>query len=245
MSEETLLDETTSQENEQTPEPSAENVEAWYFSENVQGEGEAPDWFKSAKYKTVEDQAKAYNGLESKLGAFTGAPEDGYEVVLPEGMDIEIPEDDALLTGFNDWAKEAGLSQEAHSQLMNMYLENVIGSMPNREAEIEKIGKDAPERITALTQWARANLDDDTFSAVANIATTAEGFKALEAMRSLTREAQVSAPDQVKASSGMTEQKLMEMIADERYQSSPAYRAEVEQKFKDFYGTEPAKEIRA
>lgn len=78
MSEETILSEQeVAPEAEATTETteSTEVVsEGWMMAEDIKGEGDAPEWFKSNKYKTVADQAKAYASLESKLGAFTGSP---------------------------------------------------------------------------------------------------------------------------------------------------------------------------
>ena len=81
MSEETILSEqevapeaeATTEATTETTESTESVSEGWMMSEDVKGEGDAPEWFKSSKYKTVADQAKAYAGLESKLGAFTGA----------------------------------------------------------------------------------------------------------------------------------------------------------------------------
>lgn len=242
MSEETLLNEEVA--TEETAEAPVE-TEGWFLSEGVNGEGEQPEWFKSSKYKTVADQAQAYAGLESKLGSFTGAPENGYEVVIPEGMNVSIPDDDPMLSQFNEWAAKSGLSQDAHTELLGVYIENVLGSMPNIEDEVKRIGPDAQERISSMVSWGKANLDQKDFETMQSLATTAEGFQLLEKMRSMSRESQVSAPDQVKPTSSMSKEKLYEMIADERYETSSSYRAEVEQRFKDFFGTEPAKEIRA
>lgn len=218
--------------------------DGWYFSDGVKGDGETPEWFKSGKYNTVEDQAKAYLGLESKLGAFTGAPKDGYEVVLPDDMVMEIPDDDPLLNNFNDWANEAGLSQEAHSKLLGVYASSVMMQQPNIELEMKKLGNDAQQRITDMVDWGKGNLDEGEFATLQSMANTADGFKLLERMKSMTRETQVSAPDTAQPVNTVTQEALYELIGDERYSSSPSFRAEVDQKFKDFYGTEPAKTIR-
>ena len=64
-----------------------ENKPGYLFADGVVGEGDAPEWFKADKYKTVSDQAKAYVELESKFGGFKGAPKEGkYEV---EGFNFD------------------------------------------------------------------------------------------------------------------------------------------------------------
>jgi len=212
--------------------------------EGVAGEGETPEWFKSSKYATIADQAQAYNGLESKLGSFTGAPSDGYETVIPEGLNVEIPSDDPLMTNFNEWAQAAGLSQESHSELLGVYINNMLDSQPNMEDEMKKIGPDAGQRVSDMVQWARGTLDEGEFATLQTMATTSEGFQLLERMRSLSRETQVSAPDTAQPVNTMTKEALYDLMSDEKYQTSSAYRDQVKQKFDDFFGTGPAKTIR-
>jgi hypothetical protein len=42
----------------------------------------------------------------------------------------------------------------------------------------------------------------------------------------------------------MTQEKLYEMVADERYSTSPSFRKEVDNKFKEFFGAHPSAEVR-
>jgi len=74
MSESMLSTETgTSEESTATESTEVQSTFSW--SEGVNGEGEAPEYFKADKYKSVADQAKAYTELEKRFGGFTGAPE--------------------------------------------------------------------------------------------------------------------------------------------------------------------------
>jgi len=218
----------------------------WMLSEGVNGEGDTPDWFKAGKYKTVADQAQAYAGLESKLGGFTGAP-DEYTVALDEALGYQIPDDDPMLGDFNKWAKEAGLSQDSHTKLLNMYVENTAGQMENFsvEEEIKKIGDNSQQRIQDVTHWGQANLDANEYATLQEMATTADGFHLIEKLKQMSRETQVSAPDTAKPVDTMTEQKLYEMIGDKRYESNPSYRSEVEAKFRDYYGSAPANKVKS
>jgi hypothetical protein len=255
MSEETILSEqevapeveatTESVESTETTEATEVVNEGWMMSEDIKGEGDAPEWFKSNKYKTVADQAKAYAGLESKLGAFTGAPEDGYKVELPEGIDAEIDAEDPMLVNFNEWAAEAGLSQEKHTELMGIYVNGLLESQPAIDDEIKRMGKDAPQRINDYTSWARANFDESEFATIQGLATTAEGFNVLEKMRGMLRETVVSAPDNVKSVDNTTKEALYDLIKDPKYQESPEFRKDVEKKFADYFGTQPQNQVRS
>ena len=73
------------------PAEPAPDAAKWYLAEGVAGNGEPPEWFRADKYKTLDEQAKAYVELEKRFGAFTGAPKDGvYKINMPEGFVGEI-----------------------------------------------------------------------------------------------------------------------------------------------------------
>jgi len=243
LSEQEVVAETTTQSIEPT-ETTEVTAEGWMMSEEIKGEGEAPEWFKSSKYKSVADQAKAYAGLESKLGAFTGAPSDGYKVEMPEGIDAEIATDDPMLVNFNEWAAEAGLSQEKHTELMGIYMNGMLEAQPALDDEIKRIGKDAPQRINDFTAWARANFDEGEFEVMQGLATTADGFGILEKMRGMLRETDVAAPSSANSVDNTTKEALDEMVKDPRYVESPAFRNEVTKKFEDYYGKQAQSKVR-
>jgi hypothetical protein len=248
MSEETILSEQEVAPEAEATTESTETTEVvsegWMMSEDVKGEGDAPEWFKSSKYKTVADQAKAYAGLESKLGAFTGSPEDGYKVELPEGIDAEIDAEDPMLVNFNDWATEAGLSQEQHTKLMGIYVNGLVESQPAIDDEIKRMGKDAPQRINDFTSWAKANFDESEFETLQGLATTAEGFGILEKLRGMSRETDVAAPSTAQTVDSTTKDALYERVADPRNETSIAFRKETDKKFADFFGTQPQNQVR-
>lgn len=102
-----------------------QSTPSYYLSEDIAGKGDAPEWFKGDKYKTVADQAKGYSNLEkmhgeltNKFGSFVGAPEQ-YQVNAPEG--IELANDDPMLTSAIEWGKENNLSQGGMDSLLGLY----------------------------------------------------------------------------------------------------------------------------
>ena len=93
----------------------------YFLAEGIKGAGETPEWYKSDKYQSVAEQAKAYTELEKKFGGFKGAPKDGY--TAPEG----IESDDALLTELTEFAKDTNMSDEAFSRAWDLLSAQVTG----------------------------------------------------------------------------------------------------------------------
>jgi len=44
----------------------------YFLTDGIKGAGDRPEWYLSEKYKSVSDQAAAYNELSKKFGAFKG-----------------------------------------------------------------------------------------------------------------------------------------------------------------------------
>ena len=117
-------------------------------------------------------------------------------------------------------------------------------AQPSIEDEMKRMGKDASRRINDFTIWAKTVFNPDEFGVLEGLATTASGFGVLEKMRGMMRDFQISTSDNAKSVSSMTQEKLYEMVADERYSSSPSFRKEVDNKFKEFFGAHPTAEVR-
>jgi len=222
-----------------------------------EGDGSGDDdqsWFKKDKYKTVEDQAKAYVELEKKLGEkneLMGAPEDGaYNLTMPEGLAEagEVAADDPMLKSFIATAKELNLSQKAFDTILHSYIKSEYESIgTSREDEIKMLGDNADRRLDALAKWGEANLDTDTYQEFRMVASTAAGVRVLEATRAAGREHALNSVNesQQPSGSGMTAEKLKEMQSKKDEHGNrlmsvdPAYKKKVDQAYRDFYGDEP------
>ena len=223
--EETLIEETPAEETTTEEAP----VEA------TAAEGEKPEWLKE-KYNSVEDQAKAYGELEKKFGGFTGSPEGEFDLTLPEGVDGEFDLEDPRLIWFKDAAKSANMNQDTFSSILHGWInQEVADTSGSREAEIKALGSNAQARLRDLGDWGKANLNQDQFEGFKGLASSAIGVEVLEALVAKSSEGRMPQANQVRAP-GITEGALKELIADPKYQESPEFRKEVEQKFKDFYG---------
>ena len=156
----------------------------WALTATQKGTGDMPAWFKADKYNTVADQAEAYKGLESKLGAFTGAPET-YVQNVPEGFEGEFAADDPLLTGFTEWAQKSGVNQDGYDELISMYI-NATTETPEqteaaRSAELHEIlGPNHQQTINEVSGQLANTLSAEALAAIKPFMTHPETIKALE-----------------------------------------------------------------
>jgi hypothetical protein len=194
----------------------------WFYDENLKGSGDKPEWLKD-KYKTAADQAKAYNDLEKKLGAFKGAP-DEYDLTI-EGTDVKFSKDDPMLQEFLVNAKENGVSQEYITHLLGTYAQALTAHIPNAEAELQKIGVNHKQDLQILSQWAGQQLTPEEYSIFNKMVTTADAFKVFDKLRQSTTRADVPA-SQGKAAHETVEQ-VTASISDPRYDTDPQFRDDV------------------
>ncbi len=230
-------------------EPVPTNNTDWYLSEGVKGEGEQPEYFNSSKYKTLSDQAKAYPELAKKLGAYTGSPEE-YKLEVPEDLadSISIDTDSEPTKEFLSYAKENGITQEFMDKMMNYHtgaLNEALGDLiPNREDEMALLGSEAAGRIKNVSDWGMANLSQDQFDAMRNVATSAQGVELIEALIGKTKNAAM--PTNSTPPPGMTPSALKEMrfaVNDKgqrKTETDPDYKKEVDKAYKAYYGDGPA-----
>jgi len=236
MSEETLIDENPVEETT-TEEAATETVESTEVEAAAPEDGEKPEWLKD-KYKSVEDQAKAYAELEKKFGGFTGSPEAGYEIKAPEDLPGEFDMEDPRIEWFQNVAKETNMSQDTFDQMLHGFARMEVEANDPEAAksiEIQALGKNANARLRDLGDWGKGNLTPDQYEGFKGLATTAAGVEVLEALIAKTSEGKMPTSNTVRAP-GMNEAALKEMIADPKYKESAAFRQEVAEKFEQFYG---------
>lgn len=94
-----------------------------------------PDWLMTDKFKTPDDQAKAYKELSAKMGKYWGSPQDKYSIEGLEG----IEENDPLIESIAPALKEMGISQDGFKHLVNQYMEANSKMVQGMEAELKKV----------------------------------------------------------------------------------------------------------
>lgn len=151
------------------------NEGEYFLAEGIKGAGETPEWYKSDKYQSVAEQAKAYTELEKKFGGFKGAPKDGY--TAPEGVES----DDALLTELTEFAKDTNMSDEAFGRAWELLSaqEQAVEEV-TQEMEMQKLGDNATQRLKTVEGFLKNNLDAETYSAAQELVTTAESVALIE-----------------------------------------------------------------
>lgn len=206
-----------------------------------EGEGEQRD-FKTARPDNVpekfwdadkgavktEDVLKSYGELEKALTKAKEKPKapEKYEYKVPEEItkefDIkEIPADDPYLAGFQNYAKEEGLSQEQHDKFVNWYLKfDLESARKNMIAEFGKLGseKEATQRIKTLHQWASQKLTAEEQQVMSAMTQTAEGVKLFEKItKMVSGQRQLADADPSQIEKRLTQADIDDMMTDERY----------------------------
>lgn len=219
---------------------------AWLLAEGVLGTGEKPEWLKADKYKSAEEQAKAYPALEKRFGAFVGAPKDGkYTFKAPEGYEgVQVDMEHPLMKEFATWAKESQLSEAGFNNLLGMLTMYEAAQVPSMAVIKEKVGENADARIGAVAAWGKANLGPEgyaTLRAATSGSNAADVFKVLESVIGKTK--QVVLPklgDDIPGAGvgGKAEIIALQGAKDaqgKRLYDQPTYRAMVEKRWNDYY----------
>jgi hypothetical protein len=214
-------------------------------------------WDTERNEVNLENLASSYNSLEKKLGSRTedlskqiredlemeklkSAPEE-YKVnlpELPENVDVSVSDDMEIVQWWKETAKKNGLSQDQFDQGVEMFVNNAMATLPDMNAEMQKLGDNAKERVEAAELWSKKNLSPESYQTFSNVASTAEGVKVIEEIMKMTKDSPMpTTPTQVSVAPNL--QDLKSMINDPRYYDSnrrdPAYVKRVEELFEKAY----------
>jgi hypothetical protein len=169
----------------------------------------------------LDDMAKSYTNLEKfstgkkeemreqllselQTEATEGLPEDasGYQLPpLVEGITEEMVEENPLTGWWREHCHDLGMPEEVFQTGVEKYVDMMVGGQPNLEAEAEKLGENARERLDAVTAFAQSTFPPEEFEVIsATLGQSAIGVQALERMQdamrsSISRSEQVAQPD--------------------------------------------------
>ncbi|HEV2178349.1 MAG TPA: hypothetical protein VGU20_31130 [Stellaceae bacterium] len=226
----------------------------WLLTDGVMGQGEKPGWFKGDKYKTVAAQAEAYAHLESRFGAFKGAPKNEkgevtYAFNPPEG--VEFKADHPMAQAFTKWAATNQLSQEGYTELLGQLVQYEMAQQPDMGAIKERLGENADSRIAAVASWGKANLGSEGYAMLRAATTGANAdavIKVIEAIIPKTAQIRMPKPGMdvpaaqggdalaaIKADHGKRNDKGVLLV-----DLDPAYRRLIEKRYVDYYAAQGA-----
>ena len=192
-------------------------------------------WDADRKEVNLENLASSYNALEKKLGSRTedlskqvrqdleqerlGKTPEEYKVnvpELPENVDVSVSEDMEIVQWWKDTAKQNGLSQEQFDEGVKVFIDNAMATLPDVNAELEKLGDNSKERVEAAELWSKKNLSPEAYNTFSSIASTADGVKAIEEIMKMTKDSPMpTTPTQVSVTPDLGD--LKSMMNDPRY----------------------------
>lgn len=199
----------------------------WWLSKDSPLQGDIPEWMPS-QFKSVEALASSYKELQKRFGQ---AP-DHYD--LTKGGGWVNPE----YQGFKE-VFELGQKYRVPGEFVDKMLETVGGYIDshafNPETITSALGENANERLELLENWGNANFGEETFAALTENITTAEGVMALEKIREALMNNQTVIPtDNGNISSKpATVSSLQEEMKNNlsKYESDASYRADLMRRF--------------
>lgn len=202
-------------------------------------------WNSDLNEVNVEELGASYKALEKKLGQRTeelagnireevladisGQAPEKYEMQMPElpdGVQIDVDPEQPLLKWWEETARSRGLSNEDFNKGIEAFVQNEIAGLPDRDTQLNLLGENATQRIESADLWAKKNLSESSYAAIANMASTAEGVKAIEEIMALNKDAPIPTTE-TKVDVQLDPLDLRSMMADERYwkdgAKDPAY----------------------
>ena len=205
-----------------------------------------PDWLLQ-KYNTVEDQAKGYNELYGQYsrktddlrkdlladavkeyGKTVGVPDDPSAYTYPDGYQAPSESVDKAL---RDWAKKHNVPPAGFQELVK----DVHGiTTANHEAEKQKLGEKADDRVADVNRWVNANVDKAHFPQVAKLMTTADGVAFIESLIEGRKESGFATDGGQQQSTPLTRDGIRALQADQRFGQDQAYTDMVRKKWADY-----------
>lgn len=143
----------------------------WYWDDGRAGDGAKPEWLLDKYGGNVAKQAKAYVDLQSRFGAFTGAP-DEYDL---SKFDLD---DNATFAEIRSVAKELNMSQEGLEKFVSrLMIAQEAESQVSFESEVAKLGRDGERLLKQYKNWTDNYLAPEQKEHVAKWVKTAEDLK--------------------------------------------------------------------
>lgn len=142
-----------------------------------------PDYLLE-KFKSVEEQAKAYNAAQKILGRvssiekYLGAPEDGYNI--PDEL-----KDNDLVSEVANFCKESGFSQDFFDKATSFINRGEEIKALSKEELYKSIGDDAESRIKNVTNFVKNNFPPEVVAGLKHVPANADSLRFFEHVRDM------------------------------------------------------------
>tara|TARA_R110002096_G_scaffold176989_1_gene353458 strand:- start:122 stop:907 length:786 start_codon:yes stop_codon:yes gene_type:complete len=136
--------------------------------------------------------------------------------IVPEGTKFNLNKDNPQLKEFGVLAHDIGLSPSQYNQVVNLYVANELAMMPDKKAEVAKLGENSGARIERVDMWSKANLSENAYNAVVGQSISGEFIMAMEELIDKTSGATLDGGDE-KHQGALTLEELQTMQKDPRY----------------------------
>ena len=209
-----------------------------FIPEKFWDEKEGPD---------IEGIMKSLGELEKKFHRGDHKVPEQYNLdVISE---YNVPEDDALLTGFVAWAKENNVSQKGFDDIVGQFVgmsgDAVQQQQVNRADELKALGPNADAIIKGNKDWMdglerKGIISEDDLAELYFLGDVAAGQRVISKLRQMSGD-MTPIPTTPTAEGRMSNQEFKEHAAvlmnDPKYGNDPVYTRNVEKEFNEYYGT--------
>tara|TARA_Y100001951_G_scaffold103820_1_gene113604 strand:- start:295 stop:1041 length:747 start_codon:yes stop_codon:yes gene_type:complete len=239
VTEQEILDEVPEQEQPPIPERPDYIPEKFYNPET--GEIRTEEMAKSytqleafSKGKEAEMEEKIINKLAAEHEE--NIPEKYELPALPEGITVEMVEENPMFSWWTNVAKENGMSQEEFEGGVVQYVDIMMGNQPDMETEMKVLGENGKARVDAVDAWAQKTFPPEEYEAIAfGLGSSAIGVQALERIIEMNKTG-VKSEQFTQPEKKLTMADARAMMADPRYHDAryrdEAYVAKVDAAFR-------------
>lgn len=144
------------------------------------------------------------------------------EGVLPEELQLQLDENDPIVTEARQYAHDLGLSQEQFDGLMGLYAKAQLQNLPDTQAEAEKLGENADKRLERVESWMSQHLSDSARQTIADQFVSAGLVEVLEEVMELSGEPQFIQTEDGGYQEDITLDDIRKLQASEEYRRGDA-----------------------
>ena len=195
-------------------------------------------WDEETGETNIEELGKSYINLEKfstgkkdemrdsiiaeiEQEAMADLPEtkEAYELPkLVEGVTEEMVEENPLTSWWREKCFNTGATQEDFQDGINQYVDFMLGSRPNLEQEVERLGENANDRINAVNSWAESTFPPEQFETiVGTLGTSAQGIAVLETIMDMQKSNMGRSEEVARPERELTVDDVKTMMNDKRY----------------------------